>query len=278
MAPQPKSLAEWLAFLGRADVPVLRRTARDLDRLYADQNLLNASSLANVVTDDPLMTVKLLRYMQVHKHQSQAYELVDVKQMLLMMGLDAFFRAVPAKPVVEERLHGHLDALVCLLQTVRRAQRSALYAFDWALRLHDLHAEEVLVSALLTHVAEMLMWCFNPEQMLDIRKRQAADRTLRSADVQQAVLGFTGTELQRQLTIAWKLPELLQNLLDPALSRSPRVRNVTLAVNLARHSAEGWDNAALPDDYAEIAALLRMEPERVMALVKAGPVNERPQG
>lgn len=274
MAQQAKSMAEWLALFGRADIPVLRHTARDLEGLRADQSLLNASSIANVVTDDPLMTVKLLRYMQMHKRNSQAYELVDVKQMLLMMGLDTFFRAVPAKPVVEGALQGHLDALVCLLQTVRRAQRSADYAFDWALRLHDLHAQEVLVSALLSHVAEMLMWCFNPEQMLEIRRRQLADKTLRSAEVQTEVLGFTGVELQRQLTLEWKLPELLQNLMDPALAQTPRVRNVMLAVNLARHSAQGWDDAALPDDYVEIGKLLRMEPSRVMALVKAAPTAQ----
>lgn len=274
MPQQAKSMADWLALFGRADIPVLRHTTRDLARLRADQGLLNASSIANVVTDDPLMTLKLLRYMQMHKRNSQAYELVDVKQMLLMMGLDAFFQAVPAKPTVEEALSGHLDALVCLLQTVRRALRAADYAFDWALRLHDLHAQEVLVSALLSHVAEMLMWCFNPEQMLEIRKRQLADTSLRSADVQQAVLGFSGMELQRQLTLQWKLPELLQNMMDPALSQTPRVRNVMLAVNLARHSAQGWDNAGLPDDYLEIGRLLRMEPARVMSLVKAGPTAE----
>ena len=275
MSQQPERMAEWIAFFGRAEVPVLRHTARELERLRADRNLLNASSIANVVTDDPLMTVKLLRYMQIHKHRSQAYELVDVKQMLLMMGLDTFFREVPAEPIVENVLSGHLDALVCLLQAVRRAQRSSLYAFDWALRLHDLHAEEVLVSALLTHVSEMLMWCFNPAQMLEIRKRQATDKTLRSADVQKAVLGFSGVDLQRQLTIEFKLPELLQNLLDPALAHSARVRNVTLAANLARHSAQGWDDAALPDDYGEIAALLRMDPDKVKALVKEDAVAER---
>lgn len=273
MMHQTKSMTDWLALFGRADIPVLRHTARDLERLCANQGLLNASSIADVVIDDPLMTVKLLRYMQMHKRNSQAYELVDVKQMLLMMGLDSFFLAVPAKPVVEEVLQGHLDALVCLLQTVRRAQRAADYAFDWALRLHDLHAQEVLVSALLSHVAEMLMWCFNPEQMLEIRKRQMTDSTLRSADVQQAVMGFTGVELQRQLIQAWKLPELLQNMMDPALAQAPRVRNVVLAVNLARHSAQGWDNAALPDDYREIGVLLRMEPERVKSLVVAAPAS-----
>lgn len=270
---QTKSMTDWLALFGRADIPVLRHTARGLEHQRANQGLLNASSIANVVTDDPLMTLKLLRYMQMHKRNSQAYELVDVKQMLLMLGLDSFFLAVPVKPMVEEALRGHLEALVCLLQTVRRAQRAADYAFDWALRLHDLHAQEVLVSALLSHVAEMLMWCFNPEQMLEIRKRQMADTTLRSAEVQQTIMGFTGVELQRQLIREWKLPELLQNMMDPELSQSPRVRNVVLAANLARHSAQGWDNAALPDDYREIGILLRMEPDRVKALVMAAPAS-----
>jgi len=168
-------------------------------------------------------------------------------------------------------LHDHRAALVHLLQTARRAQRSAYYAYDWALRLDDLHAEEVYVSALLINVSEMLMWAFNPGPMLEIARRQAADTGLRSADVQKQVLGFAGVDLQRQLTTEWQLPELLRNLMDPALANTTRVRNVVLAANLSRHSAQGWDNAALPDDYREIAALLRMEPDKVMALVKRPP-------
>ena len=272
MSQQSRSLADWVAYLGQADLPVLKHTARELERLRGNEALLNARNVADVVTDDPLMTVKLLRHLQTHKHRKQAYELVDVKQALLMMGLDAFSREVPAMPIAEGMLHGHLDALVHLLQTVRRAQRSAHYAYDWALRLHDLHAEEVHVSALLTHVAEMLMWCFNPGPMLEIKKRQHADPTLRSTEVQKAVLGFSGTDLQRQLTIEWQLPELLLNLMDPAQAKSTRVRNVMLAANLARHSAQGWDNAALPDDFRDIASLLRMEPDKVRALVEARPV------
>lgn len=271
MQQQPQSLAVWLAFLSRADIPVLRHTTRELERLRADESLLNARNIADVVTDDPLMTAKLLRYLQTHKHRNQKYELVDVKQALLMLGLDPFFREVPAMPVAEDMLHDHRTALVHLLQTVRRAQRAAYYAYDWALRLHDLHAEEVYVSALLTYVSEMLMWCFNPGPMLEIARRQAADPGLRSMDVQQQVLGFAGVDLQRQLTAEWQLPELLKDLTDPARANTIRVRNVVLAARLARHSAQGWDNAALPDDYREIAALLRMEPDKVMALVKRPP-------
>jgi hypothetical protein len=116
------------------------------------------------------------------------------------------------------------------------------------------------------------MWCFNPEQMLEIRKRQDADKRLRSTDVQKQVLGFKGINLQRALATGWQLPALLLNLMDPALAKTVRVQNVMLAVNLARHSAHGWDDAALPDDYRAIAALLRTEPDKVMALVGADPV------
>lgn len=271
MLYEQKSIEDWLALLTKADVPVLRHTAQELERLRADQSQLNASSIASIVTDDPLMTVKLLRYMQMHKSRHQLQELLDVKQMLLMMGLETFYREVPASPVVEDMFEEHPDALAYLLLTVRRAQRSAYYAADWAQHMHDIHTEEVKVSALLTYVTEMLMWCFNPVPMLEIRRLQGIDRARRSREVQEQVLGFAGIDLQRELTIAWKLPELLLNLLDPELARSPRVRNVMLAVSLARHSANGWHDAALPHDYNEIADLLHMEPNKVMAMVRNGP-------
>jgi hypothetical protein len=56
-------------------------------------------------------------------------------------------------------------------------------------------------------------------------------------------------------------------LMDDECSNHQRVRNVVLAINLARHSANGWDDAALPDDYTDIAVLLRLKPEQVMLMV-----------
>src|SRR5664279_1533431 len=209
MSQQPQDLAGWVTFLQHADIPVLKHTARELERLRADEAQLNARTAAKVVDDDPLMTVKLLRYLQAHKRRSQTQEVVQVEQAILMMGFDTFYRDIPAIPVVETLLHTHLDALVHLLHTVRRAQRAAHYAYDWALRLHDLHAEEVFVCALLAHVTEMLMWCFNTDAMLEIRKRQDADKTLRSRDLQNEILGFVGADLQRALIAEWHLPCLL---------------------------------------------------------------------
>lgn len=36
---------------------------------------------------------------------------------------------------------------------------------------------------------------------------------------------------------------------------------------MARHSVDGWDNAALPDDLHDIAELLQLSPEATMRLL-----------
>jgi HD-like signal output (HDOD) protein len=184
-----------------------------------------------------------------------------------MLGLEPFFNNVPAHPVIEDMLKLHMIALPPLLRVVHRSHRASEYAYDWAVQLRDLHFEEVRVAALLHDIAEILMWCFAPDQMLEIHALQQHDKSLRSRDVQQRVLGFALVELQTELALQWGLPELLLKLMDDAHATNPRVRNVALAVNLARHSANSWDDAALPDDYKDIGALLRMSAEDVFLMI-----------
>jgi HD-like signal output (HDOD) protein len=267
-------LASWVDFLTRSDLPVLKQTARDLEALREDQNKLSARAVAQVIAVDPMLTVKLLRYLQQHKHRSQTSEVSLVEQALIMLGVEAFFNKIPAKPLVQDVLKGHMDALVQLLHVLHRSHRASEYAYDWAVRLSDLHYEEVRIAALLHDLAEMLMWCFAPQQMMQIRAMQQQDKTLRSRAVQEEVLGFALGDLQKALITQWELPELLLTLMDDQNSQKPRVRNVLLAVNLARHSANGWDDAALPDDYKDIGELLRKPAEEVMLMlgVEAGTI------
>lgn len=272
--PELKGLDHWVAYLTQADLPVLKQTSRDLAVLHEDQNKLSARSVASVIAVDPMMTVKLLRYLQQNKRRSQTSEVALVEQALIMMGVEAFYNKIPAAPTVQDVLKGHMEALVQLLHVLHRAHRASAYAYDWAVRLSDLHYEEVRIAALLHELAEMLMWCYAPQEMMGIHVIQQQDKTLRSRAVQEQVLGFALRDLQKILIKNWELPELLLALMDDQNAQKPRVRNVLLAVNLSRHSANGWDDAALPDDYTEIAGLLRMTPEQVMLMlgVEAGNV------
>lgn len=262
-----QGLENWVAFLSRADIPVLKQTSRDLAALREDQDHLSARGVAQVIAVDPMMTVKVLRYLQTHKHRIQTSEVIQVEQALIMMGVDAFFDKIPALPLVQDVLQGHMDALIHLLHVIHRSHRASEYAYDWAVRMSDLHFEEVRIAALLHDLAEVLMWCFAPQQMLKIRDMQLHDKTLRTRAVQESVFGFSLFDMQKMLVRNWELPELLMTLMDDACSNQQRVRNVVLAVNLARHSANGWDDAALPDDYKDIAELLRMKPEQVELMV-----------
>src|SRR3989304_5152602 len=122
---EKKGLAEWIAFLGQVEIPVLSYTARGLAKLRLDEENLSARGVAQIIKSDPMMTVKLLRYLQQHKHRVQEHEVLQVKQALMMLGLEAFFKKVPAQPLVEEVLAGQMDALVCLLGVVHRSHRAS---------------------------------------------------------------------------------------------------------------------------------------------------------
>ena len=103
--------------------------------------------------------------------------------------------------------------------------------------------------------------------MNTIHNRQHADKALRSQVAQQEVLGFKLHDLQKELVEVFQLPPLLSKLMQDEAVNEQRVRNVALAVNLARHSANGWDDAALPDDYHDIAEFLRMDIDRTKRMI-----------
>ncbi|MDO9150978.1 MAG: HDOD domain-containing protein [Methylotenera sp.] len=262
-----RDLNAWVTFLRTAEIPVLKQTAREIGRLQEDEDNLSARAITNVVLNDPMMVFKVLSYAQKHRSRSQLQDLAQVEQAIMMMGTGVFFRNIPPVPLVEDALKANLTGLMQLLKLIKRAHIAASFAVDWAAHLNDLHAEEVLIAALLHDLSEMLMWCYVPDKMNLIHTMQVADKALRSKAVQQEVLGFVLHDLQAQLVEVFQLPPLLGKLMQDGASDEQRVRNVTLAVNLARHSANGWGDAALPDDYRDIAELLRLDVDRVMRVV-----------
>jgi HD-like signal output (HDOD) protein len=271
MPDEVKGLNAWVIHLSQVEIPVLRQTARELARLRQTPNRVDARSVAQVLLRDPLMVAKLLRHFEQQRRKGRSTDVLQVEQVLMMLGLEPFFNTVPAQPLVDDVLQGRVSALTAVLRVIKRSHRASIFAMEWAARRLDMHYDEVRIAALLYHLAELLLWCFAPDQMSEILSRQQEDRTLRSKAAQQAVFGFSFAELQTELAKKWGLPELLLTLMDERSSQLDRVRNVILAVNLARHSGNGWDDAALPDDFRDIGDFLRLSSDQVMALVGADP-------
>ena len=265
MIEQPlPDLDAWVSFYSEAQLPVLRHTMLELDVLRENADNVNARVLSNVILRDPLMTLRVLAYIEKNRRQRQTTDITTIEGALMMIGIDPFFGNFQDLPLVEGQLKSHPKALLGLLKVIGRARKAAHWARDWAILRHDLDVDEITVATLLNDVAETLMWCFAPTLALKTRDMQAADRSLRSTAVQTEVFGTSLPDIQMALAKAWHLPELLITLMSQDDIENPRVRNVALAINLARHSANGWDDAALPDDFRAIADLLRINQDTLI--------------
>ena len=265
MIDQPfETMDAWVGYFSSVEMPILRQTARRLDEARQNIDQVNGRDIAAIVLQDPLLAVRVLAYIQPFRGKHLRSDITTIANAIMMLGVEPFFKRFESPITIESLLKCEPQALLGVLHVIRRVQRASRYAHDWAFERHDMNVEEVALAALLHDLAEILLWCFAPRLAIEIRARQTADKTLRSTTAQQQVLGIRLFDLQLALCEAWHLPDLLNALMDDANAELPRVRNVVLAVNLARHSANDWNNPALPDDFEAIEKLMHIDRETLL--------------
>jgi HD-like signal output (HDOD) protein len=260
------TLAAWVAHFRATPIPVMAGTAAAIGELIDHEDAVDAHTIAESIGADPLMTLKLLSHVGTVSRRETDVETVTAA--LVLMGVGPFFRTFSALVTIEEVLADTPEALAGAHAVLDRAHRSARFALGFAAQRMDPDAAVLHEAALLHDFAELLLWCHAPGLALRIAREQAADATLRSADVQRAVLGIELSELQQALMKAWRLPALLIALDDDRNAEASQVKNVLLAVRVARHSVQGWDNAALPDDVAAVGALLQLSNASALKLLR----------
>lgn len=255
------------AWSGR-DVAVLASTTAQLKQLRRNEDKITGRDISRVVLHDPLLTLRVLRFAQSKKTSRQPTEITTVEHAVMMHGITSFFREFGSVPALESVLKDNPVALRGALGVISRAHHAAAYARAIAAQRHDIESDEVTIGALLHDLAELLLWCHLPQAAAQIEHLVDNARGLRSAAAQTVVLGFSNVELQLALAEAWNLPALLRRLMDDTHAAQPRVVNVVTAVALARHSAHGWYNAALPDDFRRIQKLLGMTEDQAWRMVR----------
>jgi HD-like signal output (HDOD) protein len=258
----------WQRYLDGVEIPVLQRTVQELALLRENEERVTSRDIARVLVHDPMFTLRVLRFLQAHRKAAQKVDITTVEHALMMLGITTFFTQFADLPVVESTLASQPLALAGLMRVAYRAHHAALYARDWADQRQDARADEVAIASLLHDMAEMLCWCFAPKVSLRISALQHSNEPLRSSVAQSSVLGFKFSELQVQLIALWRLAPLLNDLIDESKALNSRAINVALAVRLARHSARGWQDSALPDDYAAIQQFLKLTQAEALARIR----------
>jgi HD-like signal output (HDOD) protein len=266
-APLP-DLAAWTRYFQNAEIPVHGDTADALAGLRANEDAVDANMLGDIVAGDPLMSLKVMAHASRHRSARMVTDPETVTAALVMMGIGPFFRAFGPQPTLENWLADEPKALQGLNGVMQRAHRAANFALGFAVHRMDHDAAVIYQAALLHDFADMLLWCHAPALALRIQAAQQVDPTLRSNAIQREVLHIELPELQQSLMKAWRLPELLIRISDDSHAEQANVRNVLLAIRLARHTANGWDNAALPDDISDIANLLNLSSAAALQLLR----------
>jgi len=265
-------LAAWTERLRRLDIPVWSHTAEAVALLAQreeEHGDVDARMISDLVANDALMTLKVLAHVATHRPASLVTDAVTVTAAVMVMGMSAFFRTFRDVPMVESHLAAHPEALHGMQEVERRARRAARFALAFAVHRMDDDAPLVHEATLLHDFAEMLLWCHAPSLAAEIGRRQAADPSLRSVDAQRTVLNVELRALEQSLMKAWRLPELLMQITDDRDGlRQGQSTMVRLAVQLARHTRDGWENPALPDDLDEIARMLNLSKDAAWRLVQ----------
>lgn len=250
--------APWVDHFKSIEVPVLRHTVHQLDELRETADTINTRKLATVIGHDPLMTLRLFQYMQANRSRRQSADITTIERSLVMIGTQNFYNSIQDPPILEQQLKGYPKAMLGLLKVIARSRVASQWARDWALQRQNVSFDEIAMAALLHDLVEILMWCFAPNLAIRAKERLASEPGRRSSQIQLEVFGAPLDEIAVELISHWGLPPLLCSLLKPADADVANVRNVVLAVDLARHSANGWNDPALPDDYRAIESLLHI--------------------
>ena len=267
----PADLRGWVALFDDRLLPVLEQTALTLEALRLVEDDVDAHLLAESLGDDPLITVKLLAHVARLNRQRgrECGEQETITEALVMLGIGPFFRAFGPQPVAEAPLAAVPGAIDGFERVLRRSRRAANFAIGFAVHRMDHDAPVLHEAALLHDFAELLLWQRAPALALALHVHQQAEPNARSASLQRELLNVELAELQHALMLAFNLPALLvQTNDDHAPAADGQTRTVQLAIRVARHSAGGWDNPALPDDIEAVAQLLQLGIEPTERLLR----------
>ncbi len=262
------SLEAWANHFRGLDIPVLARSAEQLEALRANEDNVDAHLIGETFANDPLMTLKVLRHAASLGRERRTTDAETVTAAVVLMGITPFFTTFGPQPSLEDWLADDPAAFEGVDAVLRRSDRASRFALGFASHRGDPDAYVIHTAALLHDFAEVLLWCYAPALASEINRRQQADSSLRSSKAQKDALGIELVDLQQALMRSWHLPQLLSHCIDDkAKVHDAQELCVLYATRLARHTAKGWDNAGIPDDVRDVGELLNMRPEPTLRLL-----------
>jgi HD-like signal output (HDOD) protein len=230
----------------------MQRTLTQVKDLL-QKSSVNHGRLSEVISRDPGFSLHVMR--QINNLPNPPKEPINkVSLAIPLLGMDAIEQASRKLPSLEAKLKG--PPRRGLIDCYSRAAHAAFYARSFAERLRWQEADSLYTAALLYDIGEMALWSAAADKMRAVHTRINQGTTYESASRQ--ILGFTLEELSVQLSIKWRLPDLIRDSQGLFNSYLPKPLSVMLASTLARDSHLGWQRTKTVDDIELLAEFLEI--------------------
>lgn len=243
-------VSQWAAYFENQALPVMQRSKRLMAGLEeAEGEWLAPRDLADIVLQDPLLCLCLLREAEKRKSHRLDHETTTALAAIMQLGVDEFRKLLLASPEIDDKNAG-------LVKVETRARVASQIAQVWSAGRQDLNPEEVAVAALLAGTGDLLLWVYAAELPQKADEELVSGRAQRSAQAQMQSCRFTFKQLTLQCAERWKLPNLLLQLLRGA--ESVRAQMTRVCSNAARHVLDDSPTSiqALVSDLEEAQRLI----------------------
>lgn len=228
---------QWAAFFATRPLPVMPRSkTRVAELAEAQGDALSPHALAEVVLDDPLLCLRLLREAEHIRSQRLGNETTTTLQAIMQLGIDRFRRLLDSSEEIDNDNAG-------LLYVKARSALASRIALRWAPGRSDMRPVELALAALLADTGELLLWLHAPQLAQAALDELRSGRAARSSQAQIQVCGFDFKSLTLRCAEAWHLPDLLIHLLRG--QESERALIARTCNNFARHLLNNDENTEL---------------------------------
>ncbi len=251
-----KPLDQWIAELSKAQLPLLKGTRKELDKLGSLENITMAR-FSNVVLTDPGLTLTILREACAMPRSRLQDEIYTVDTAAMKLGMSKTIQIINRMRFLDDVVSSAIKQRY--MQFTSRAYHAAYQAYSFARERVDMVPEELFTAAILQNIGTLMLLVHQPESLKPLTD-------LDDTSEQKAHFGFTLRELSLGLAKEWKLSSFIQKSMalgDGEDLNSPRLFELFLADNLAIESEKGWESEAMTALLEKIADHLHADLEQV---------------
>lgn len=265
LAARSADAASWASRITEQELPVFAQALTEISSAASDP-ASSAADLAQVITRDVSMSVRLLKIANSPLLNPLGRDIDTVSNAVVLMGFNAVRELALSLAVVEQmgRGEGRQDQID---RQLAHAFHTAAQGQALARRQLKLRPEEIFVAGLLSNVGHLAFWARERPESEPLAALYRAGLERETAERQ--VLGFTLKQLTLALAHEWRLGGLVSATLRGDQLDDPRCLTVRLADRIAEIvETHGWDSSEARQLIDQVAVHLGLPAAETTSFLK----------